>query len=135
MTATSDRKPAWQAELTGKTCWVPITEEAGEREDAAEGTAEGVVDFVRVRDDFVDVFQPGGGWIRFRVNRRKDRHLSFTDYREQQTGTAGNSGIWGTLPPQQAGKPRSLTLAAFRLELAGLVGTEGTDEILSSLTT
>jgi len=148
---TSDRKPAWRAELTCETRTVPIAKETaadeqeqetatgqeqkiveGQKEETADGQEE-EVDLVRVRNDFVDIFHPNGGWVRFRVNRRKDRRLSFTDYREQQTGAAGTTGIWGTLPPQPAGKPRSLTPAGFRLELAALVGAERADEIVNSL--
>jgi len=107
-TATNTRKPAWQAQVT-------------ERKRS-------------IVEEFVDVSHPGGGWIRFRVNRRKGRPLTFTDYRERRTGTAGTTGIWGTLPPQPAGYARFLTPTAFRLELAELVGPERADEIVESLT-
>jgi hypothetical protein len=83
-----------------------------------------------VRECFVDVFKPGGALIRFRVNRRHGRCLTFTDSREQLTGTAGTRGIWGTLPEQPAGKPRSLTPTAFREEVARLIGLERAEQIV-----
>ena len=86
-----------------------------------------------VREYFVDVFNAGGVLIRFRVNRRKGRSLSFTDPREQFSGTAGTAGIWGTLPEQPAGKPRSLTPTGFREELARLIGADRAEEIVRSL--
>ncbi len=86
-------------------------------------------------EEFVEVSHPNDddALIQFRVNRRNDRLVSFTDYREQDTGTAGTAGIWGTLPQQPPGKRRSLTPTAFRHELAALVGEERADEILTSL--
>ena len=107
--ATNNRKPAWQAEVTERKRWII--------------------------EEFVELFHPNSDEveIRFRVNRRDDRVVSFTDYREQGSGTAGTTGIWGTLPPQPAGKPRSLTPTGFRLELAKLVGAERADEIIGSL--
>ncbi len=106
-TATSNSKPAWMAKVT-------------ERKRT-------------IIEEFVDVSHPGGGWVRFRVNRCKARPLTFSDYREQGTGTAGTAGIWGTLPPQRAARRRTLTRTAFRSELATLVGAERADEIIESL--
>ncbi len=108
-TAISNTKPAWQAEVTERKRWII--------------------------EEFVDVSRPNGDevQIRFRVNRRNDRAVSFTDYREQGTGTAGTTGIWGTLPPQRAARHRTLTLTAFRSELTILVGAGRADEIVESL--
>jgi hypothetical protein len=86
-----------------------------------------------VRECFVDIFKPGGARLSFRVNRRTGRSLTFTDPREQWTGTAGTRGIWGTLPEQPAGKPRSLTPTAFREEVARFIGAERAEEIVREL--
>src|SRR6266513_426896 len=103
MTTTATKsKPAWQAEVTREPRYIPVTEET------PEGQAE--VTFLEVWVCFVDVFRPGGERIRFRVNRRKDRPLTVTDPRDRLSGTAGATGIWGTLPPQRPVRPRPLTL-------------------------
>jgi hypothetical protein len=107
MTATSSTKPIWEAEVT-----------------AQQRT---------IVDEYVDVTRPDGDRIRFRVNRSGGRVVSFTDYREQGTGTAGTTGIWGTLPPQPAARRCSLTPTAFRAELARLAGQVRADEIIESL--
>jgi hypothetical protein len=86
-----------------------------------------------VCDCFVDVFPPGDERIRFRVNRREGRDLTFTDPRERTAGTAGTTGLWGTLPPLRAVKPRPLTRIEFRAELARLVGAEKAEEIVNDL--
>jgi hypothetical protein len=107
--ATSTPKPTWRAEVTAR-----------ER---------------KIIEEFVEVTRPNSDRvvIRFRVNRRDRRVVSFTDYREQNTGTAGTAGIWGTLQPQPAGKRRSLGPATFQAELARLAGAERAKEILESL--
>jgi len=107
-TATSKSKPAWQAEVTAKT--------------------------FEITQQFVDLSHPGGAEFRFRVDRRKGQPLTFTDFREPGTGTAGTTGIWGTLPPQRPAKLCTLTLTGFRFELAELVGAERAEEIIESLT-
>jgi len=106
-TANSICKPAWQAKVTSQ---------------------ERVI-----IQQFVDVSHPGGAEIRFPVNRRKGWPLTITDFRERGTGTAGTAGIWGTLPPQPPAKFRTLTLTAFRMELAVLIGLEPANEIIKSL--
>jgi hypothetical protein len=86
-----------------------------------------------VWDCFVDVFNTGGVGVRFRVNRRDGRSLTFTDPREQWAGTAGTRGVWGTLPEQPAGKARSLTPTAFREEVSRLIGAERAEQIVREL--
>jgi hypothetical protein len=56
-----------------------------------------------------------------------------TDPREQWTDTAGTRGIWGKLPEQPAGKPRSLTPTAFRAKVARLIGTDRAEQIVREL--
>jgi len=107
-TATSKSKPAWQAKVTAKT--------------------------FEITQQFVDLSHPGGAEFRFRVDRRKGQPLTFTDFREPGTGTAGTTGIWGTRPPQPAGRSCSLTPTSFRYELAALVGAKRAAEIIESLT-
>jgi len=82
---------------------------------------------------FVDVFPPGNERIRFRVNHREGRDLTFTDPRDRTAGTAGTTGRWGTPPPPRVVKPRPLTLIEFRAELARLIGAEKAEEITSDL--
>jgi hypothetical protein len=108
-TATSNSKPAWRAEVAEESC--------------------------SILQEFVDLSRPGSNEveIRFRVNRRDGRVVSLTDYRGVGTGTAGTTGIWGTLPPRPAAKPCSLSPVAFGLELAGFVGQERADEIVALL--
>jgi hypothetical protein len=108
-TATTSSRPAWRVEVVEESR--PILQ------------------------DFVDVTRPNSNRlaIRFRVNRRDGRIVSFTDYREYNTGTAGTTGIWGTRPPQPPGKRRSLTPTGFRYELIELVGEEQTARVIESL--
>jgi len=109
-TATTSSRPAWRAEV------------------AEESRS--------ILQEFVDLSRPNSDRvvIRFRVNRRDGRVVSFTDYRERGTGTAGTTGIWGTRPPQPAGRSCSLTPTSFRYELAALVGAKRAAEIIESLT-
>jgi hypothetical protein len=106
---TTKRKPAWQVEVT-----------AWER---------------KIIEEFVEVTRPDDESvvIRFRVNRREGRVVSFTDYREEATGTAGTTGIWGTLPPERPARRRTLTPTAFRYELIERVGEERAKEVIESL--
>jgi hypothetical protein len=134
--ASSDRGPSWQAEVTRECHYVALPQETPEdeveateaglkkTEEGLKATKEGEteVDFLRVSVSYVEIFLPGDDPIRFRVNRRRGRSLSFTDDRECFTGTAGTTGIWGTLPPAPAGPSRSLTPTAFKRELARFIG-------------
>ena len=111
-TATSNPISLWQAEVMWKLRYVPMEVETVEGEEA--------VVFLNVWGCFVDVFRPGGERIRFRVNRRDGRRLSFTDPRERTAGTAGTTGLWGTRPALRADRPRALTPTAFKAEVARL---------------
>ena len=97
---TTNSNLALQAEVTWESRWARIPAETpeGEMEETPENEAEDT--FFKVWDCFVDVFRPGCECerVRFRVNRRKDRRLTFTDRRESLTGTAGATGTWGTRP-------------------------------------
>jgi len=116
-TAASKSNPAWQAKVKCERRYVPMTEETtdGEMKETTDGEiarrppttrwrkaeeGETVDMWLKVADSFVDVFRPGGERIRFRVNRPNERHLTFTDPRERNSGTAGTTGIWGTLPAE-----------------------------------
>jgi hypothetical protein len=144
-TAASQRKPAWQAELNWESRWIPVAEDTPEDapagrtgetvEGAAQGTAEGepVVSFLKVWDCVVEVSAPDCVPLRFRVNRHRGRSLTVTDSRDRFAGTAGVTGLWGTLPPLPANRPASLTLTAFQAELARLVGAERAAEIVRTI--
>jgi len=125
MTATTNRNPAWQAEVKWEPRYVHMEEET------AEG--ETVDTFLKVWDCFADVFRPGGDQIRFRVNRRDGRCLTFTDLRDRTAGTAGTTGIWGTRPAPRADRPRALTPTGFKAEVARLIGAERAEEIVRLL--
>ena len=124
-TASSKRSPDWQAEVKWRPRYVHMEEETPEGE-----TVETVL---KVIDCFVDVFRPGADRICFRVNRRDDRHPTFTDPRGRSAGTAGTTGIWGTWPAARACGAHSLTPISFKLEFAQLIGAEPAEEIVRSI--
>jgi hypothetical protein len=153
-------RPAWQADVRWErrfytvTAEIPVVDVAEARElktgEAVPGDRSAKFRALKVEIErtpgkqivktlhsaaecFVDMFNAAGVRIRFRVNRRKGRSLTFTDPREQWTGTAGTRGPWGTLPEQPPGKPRSLTPTAFREEVARLIGAERAEEIVREL--
>jgi len=130
---TTNSNLAWRAELKWESRWVPMPEETpgGEMDETLEN--ETGVSFLKAWDCFVDVLRPGCERIRFRVNRRKDRRLTFTDRRESLTGTAGTTGIWGTRPAPRAGRPHAMTPTAFKVEVARLIGAEQAEEIVREL--
>src|SRR5713101_6172323 len=137
---TSTSKLAWQAEVKRERRYYTTDEfPVADREGAPDGVAgetpemQTVEILHSVREYFVEVSKPGGARISFRVNRRRGRHLTFTDSREQFTGTAGTRGPWGTLPEQPAGKSRSLTPTGIRMEVARLIGAERAEEIVREL--
>jgi len=140
-TTPGNSNPSWRAEVKWERRYyrleaeVPRDEVEETPQSETKGTPETptVETIESVRECFVDVFKPGGERIRFRVNRREGRPLSFTDPREQFTGAGGTRGIWGTLPEQPAGSPRSLTPTAFREEVARLIGSDRSEEIVRSL--
>lgn len=78
------------------------------------------------------VLSRGSDDLLFCVNRRKGS-LTFTDYREQFTGSTGTAGLWGSLPPQKPGRRRSLSPSAWVSEVARLIGTERAREIVRIL--
>jgi len=140
-TTPGNSNPSWRAEVKWERRYYRLEEEVpkDEIQETPQGETKGtpetqtVETIESVRECFVDVFKPGGERIRFRVNRREGRPLSFTDPREQFTGAGGTRGIWGTLPEQPAGSPRSLTPTAFREEVARLIGSDRSEEIVRSL--
>ena len=137
----SESKPSWQAEVKWETRFyrieqrVPKGEIGGTPEvEAVEATEVEIVEELhRVSELFVHVFRPGCQRISFLVNRREGRGITFTDPRERNTGTAGTTGLWGTRPPAPAGKPRSLTPTAFKIELARFIGAEQAEKIVRGL--
>jgi hypothetical protein len=141
-TARSERKPAWQAEVKWGTRSYTTDElvRKGEIEETADGElVEAPEDKIvkvlhRVRVRVVHVFRTGCQRIRFLVNHREGREVTFTDPRERNAGTAGTTGIWGTLPALPAGMPRPLSVTAFRAELGRLVGAERAEEVIRSVT-
>jgi len=138
---TNVSKPAWTAKVTfvrrcyripAETRDVALPETlAVEVEDLAEAETRDLLG--KVSDCYVDMFRPSDERIRFRVNRRKGRWLTFSDPRDRIKGIAGTTGLWGTLPPQPAVKPRPSTLTEFRAELARLIGAEKAQEIIKDL--
>ena len=106
-TATMKSQPAWQAEVVWRKH--RYTTEEMTPPDETGDTAEGAtveIDHWALRC-YVDVFKPEGERIRFLVNHREGRCLSFTDPRERSTGTAGTTGVWGTRPAQR--RPAAFT--------------------------
>ena len=142
MTTTASKcKPIWHAEVRwGKRYYT--TEEQVPSQDAEE-TADGAaakapeMTTVTVQHSvtacFVDFSGPGCDRISFLVNHREGRDLTFTDPRGRSMGTAGVTGIWGTRPAPPVVKPRPLSMSAFRIEAARLIGAERADEIVRTL--
>ena len=97
-------------------------------------TVEKDYDF-RVR--VVHVFQPDSerrcDRIRFQINEQNGPAITFSDARERGAGTAGVTGIWGTLPAPPVVKPRPLSMAAFRAELSRFVGAERAEEVIQTI--
>ncbi len=91
-------------------------------------------DSIVVSSRFVEVHHGGCEPVRFRIHRRKNGQITFTDRRECETGTGGTTGLWGTLPPMPAGLPRSLTPTAFKAELGRLVGIETAEQVIREIT-
>jgi hypothetical protein len=85
---------------------------------------------VWVRECYVAFLHRGVERMGFRVNPLKDGRFTFSDPRERETGVAGTTGIWGTLPPMRPARPRSLTPTAFKVEAARFVGKERADQIV-----
>jgi len=115
----------WQAEVVTEHRIIPIHE--------TNPQGKTVVKFCKVLVSHVVISKSGTEEARFRVNRRKDRRLTFTDKREQHTGTAGSTGQWGTRPASKPGPRRSLTPTAWKAEVSRLIGSERADEIVRLL--
>jgi hypothetical protein len=142
MTTTANKsKPVWQAELRwGKRYYTTEEqvpgEEAGETADGAAGKAPEMTTVTvqhSVTECFVHVSRPGCEPIRFLVNHREGRDITFTDPRGRNMGIAGVTGIWGTRPAPPVVKPRPLSISAFRIEAARLIGAERADEIIRTI--
>jgi hypothetical protein len=103
----------------------------GEPDRTPEGEPD--VTFVKVWEGFVEVSRTDHDPIRFRLNHRKARSVSVTDPRGRDAGTAGVTGIWGTLPAPRPNRPKSLTLTGFQGELARLIGQEPAAEIVRTI--
>ena len=142
MTATAIKsKPAWQAEVRwGRRYYT--TEElvpSQEAQETADGTVAKAPEMTTVKVQhsvaacFVDFSRPGCDPIRFLVNHREGRDITFTDPRGRNLGTAGVTGIWGTRPAPRVDKPRPLSKSTFRIEAARLIGAERADEIIRIL--
>ncbi len=102
-TAAIKSKPAWQAAITWRKRRY-TTQEPAKSDDRDESPKKATVENKSpkkamvevehwVRQYYVEPFGPGGESIRFRVNHRKGRRISFTDPRARFTGTAGTTGM------------------------------------------
>ena len=133
--------PRWRACITGQKRYVPLDEhQRAKRRDRARldgKSAEEVAalkDFIVTSSRFAEIHHEGYEPVRFRINRQKSGHITFTDRRECETGIGGTTGLWRTLPPMQAGLPRSLTPNAFKAELGRLVGIETAEQVIREIT-
>jgi hypothetical protein len=116
--------PAWQAGFTERRIYVRRLVETKDGE---------IKEVSKPLDLFYVILHRGEGeCIPFCVCWPKGR-LTFSDSRECRTGTAGSAGLWGTRPPSQAGKRRSLTPTAWVAEVSRLIGGERAWEIVRSL--
>ncbi len=115
-------------------------EQQAKRRDRAKNAGksaeeiDALKDFVLTLSRFVEIHRDGFEPVRFRINRHKSGHITFTDRRECETGIGGTTGRWGTLPPMEAGLPRSLTPNAFKAELSRLVGIETAEQVIREIT-
>jgi len=132
-TMASKNNLAWLAELTWESRYIPMPAEAPEGEAEETPDQKTGVSFLKVWDCFVEVFRPGCEPIRFRVNRRKDRRLTFTDPRGALAGTAGTTGLWGTLPALRPTRPSALTPTGFKVEVTPLIGAQRAEELVQAL--
>jgi hypothetical protein len=144
-TATTSGKAAWQVQVKWEERSGTRTKRArkGEIVETPDGelikamgteTIEKDYDF-RVR--VVHLFQPDSDRhcdrIRFQINEQNGPAITFSDARERNAGTAGVTGIWGTLPAPPPVKPRPLSLAAFGAELSRFVGAEQAEEVIQTI--
>ncbi len=133
-------EPRWQACLTAQKRYVHFDEaqqakrrDRAKREGKSPEEVDALEDFIVVSSRFVEIHRERYGPVRFRIHRRKNGQITFTDRRECETGSGGTTGRWGTLPPMQAGVPRSLTPTAFRAELGRLVGIETAEQVIREI--
>jgi hypothetical protein len=128
MTNTTCNAPTgrWQAEVVTMYRCIPMEERTA--------WGDPVITYRKVPVGYVVLSRPCGDEIRFRVNLRKDRPISFTDPREAMTGAGGTAGVWGTRPEQRPGRCRSLTPSGFVAEVSRLIGTERAEEIVREVT-
>lgn len=121
-TAPTIQAPRWRATVEFRECCVPFEERVG------WGQTE--ITFRKLSVPYVVLRHASGDSICFRINIRRNRPLSFTDPREEKTGTGGSSGIWGTRPTERAGRRRSLTPSSFIAEVSRFIGTERAVELV-----
>jgi hypothetical protein len=119
------RAGRWQAELVTEYRCIP------KYEKTPWGDTE--LKFYNVPMSYIVISKPGTDGVRFGVNRRLNRPLTFTDYREAETGTVGSTGQWGTRKPSKPGPRRSLTPRAWVAEVGRLIGTEQAEAIVQGL--
>jgi hypothetical protein len=81
----------------------------------------------------VEFTRPGCRRIRFRVQSPDKGRFTFSDPRERYTGTAGTTGLWGTLPPLRSPNSLSFTQTSFNLKATRFVGAERADEIVREI--
>jgi hypothetical protein len=140
-TSTSRNKSVWQAEVRWGKRYFTTEEQvpSQEAEESADGTAARAPEVTTVTVQhwvlacFVDFSRPGRDRISFLVNHREGRDITFTDPRGRNMGPAGVTGIWGTRPAPPVVKPRPLSISAFRIEAARLIGAERADEIIRTI--
>jgi hypothetical protein len=140
-----ETEPAWEVKLK----WVRHTIELDEAQKArrrkakAEKAAAGGEQKVDAgaQDDgkltvwslFVDFFRKDGTQVRFRVNYLNNGCVTFSDSRDRVAGPAAMTGIWGTLPPVRAPRPRTITPTAFRVEASRFIGQRRAKELVDAL--
>jgi hypothetical protein len=101
--------------------------------DSRQPTTHEDEDELRVWTQLVDFFRADGARVRFRVKYLANGYLTISDARDQNAGTAGTTGIWGTLPTARAPRPRSMTPTAFLREASRFIGTRKAEELVRYL--
>jgi hypothetical protein len=116
----------WHAEVVTEYRCIPM--------DELTPWGDVVTKFYNIGTTFVVISRPGFDAIRFRVNRRDDRPLTFTDTRDEETGVAGSTGVWGTWPPSKpGGRRRTLTPTAWKAEIRRFIGEAEADTFVRFL--
>jgi hypothetical protein len=120
------RAGQWQAELVTEYCCIP------KQEKTPWGDTE--LKFYNVPMSYIVISKPGTDGVRFGVNRRPNRPLTFTDYREEHSGIAGSTGQWGTRAMNKpGGKRRTMTPTAWKEDVRRLIGEAEADNIVRYL--